>query len=72
VLNRCAVRTVIARETADGLADHDPPLLASHIGQRVAFADAASTGRLVSDINPATPAAREITTLATEVDQVMR
>jgi chromosome partitioning protein len=29
VLNRCAARTVIARETADGLADHDPPVLAS-------------------------------------------
>jgi len=47
VLNRCGARTVIARETAETLADHDPPLLASTIGQRVAFADMAQSGRLV-------------------------
>jgi chromosome partitioning protein len=47
VLNRCGARTVIARETAETLADHDPPLLATTIGQRIAFADAAQSGRLV-------------------------
>src|ERR1700691_3551880 len=57
VLNRCAARTVIARETADGLADHDPPVLASRIGQRVAFADSARTGRLVFDVDAACHAA---------------
>ena len=72
VLNRCAARTVIARETAAGLADHDPPVLASRIGQRVAFADAARTGRLVFDIDSASPAAREVAALAAEVDRVMR
>ncbi|HEY1722909.1 MAG TPA: ParA family partition ATPase [Magnetospirillaceae bacterium] len=69
VLNRCVARTVIALETAAGLADHDPPVLTSRIGQRVAFADAARTGRLVSDIDIA---AREITALAAEIDRVMR
>ncbi len=49
VLNRCAARTVIARETADALAEHDPPVLATQIGQRVIFADAARTGRLVAE-----------------------
>ena len=44
VLNRCAARTVIARETGEALADHDPPALASRVGQRAAFADAARTG----------------------------
>ena len=72
VLNRCAARTVIARETADGLADHDPPVLASRIGQRVAFADTARTGRLVFDIDTARHAVREIVALAAEVDRVMR
>jgi len=72
VLNRCAARTVIARETAAGLADHDPPVLASRIGQRVAFADTACTGRLVSDIDIGSHAAREIATLAAEIDRVMR
>jgi chromosome partitioning protein len=72
ILNRCAARTVIARETAAGLADHDPPVLASQIGQRVAFAETACIGRLVFDIDTARHAVREIVTLAAEVDRVMR
>lgn len=70
VLNRCAARTVIARETAETLADHDPPVLAATVGQRVVFADAAQTGRLASEIDGDSPAAREITTLATEIDRL--
>ena len=58
VLNRCAARTVLARETAETLADHDPPVLAAAIGQRVAFAVAAQSGRLVSELDDDTPAAR--------------
>ncbi len=71
VLNRCGARTAIARETALALADHDPPLLASKIGQRVAFADAAQSGRLVWEAH-ATHAAREVTALAAEVGRLAR
>ncbi len=67
VLNRCAARTIIARETAETLADHEPSVLAARIGQRVAFADAAQSGRLVAELDDASPAAREITALAGEV-----
>ncbi|MBR7653446.1 AAA family ATPase [Brucella oryzae] len=67
VLNRCAARTVIARETAETLADHDPPLLSATIGQRVAFADMAQSGRLVIDADHDTMAAREIAAFAGEV-----
>jgi chromosome partitioning protein len=70
VLNRCAARTVIARETAETLADHDPPLLATTIGQRVAFADTAQTGQLVSELDSNSPAAREIAALATETGRI--
>ncbi|KGJ02969.1 chromosome partitioning protein [Paracoccus halophilus] len=70
ILNRCDARTVIARETAETLADHDPPLLASTIGQRVVFADAAQTGRLASDIDGRSPAAREIAALAGEIERL--
>ncbi|MFB4382273.1 ParA family partition ATPase [Agrobacterium sp. LR_9] len=70
VLNRCAARTVIARETAETLADHDPPLLAARIGQRVAFADTAQTGRLVSEIDSDSAAAREIAALVTEIGRI--
>jgi len=67
VLNRCGARTVIARETADTLADHDPPVLASTIGQRVVFADSAQSGRLVFELAQQSAAAREIAAFAAEV-----
>jgi chromosome partitioning protein len=72
VLNRCAARTVIARETAESLTDHQPPVLAARIGQRVAFADAARSGRLVSELDEDSPAAREIVALALEVGGLAR
>lgn len=72
VLNRCGARTVIARETAETLAGHDPPLLAATVGQRVAFADTARTGRLVFDIDENSPAAREIAALAAEIERIVR
>ena len=67
VLNRCAARTIIARETGDALAEHDPPVLAARIGQRVAFADAARTGQLVFEVESGGAAARDITPLAAEI-----
>jgi len=70
VLNRRGARTVIARETAETLADHDPPVLTSTVGQRVTFADAARSGRLVSEINERSPAAREITELCAEIGRI--
>ena len=71
VLNRCGARTVIARETAETLADHDPPVLASTVGQRVVFAQAAQTGRLASEIDKGSRATREIAALAVEIRQLV-
>ncbi len=70
VLNRCAARTVIARETAEILADQDPPVLASRIGQRVAFAEAAQSGRLVFELAEQSAAAHEVAALAAEVARI--
>jgi len=69
VLNRCGARTLIARATAETLADHDPPVFAATIGQRVVFADAAQSGRLASEIDSDSPAAREIAALASEIER---
>ncbi|MBZ9937029.1 AAA family ATPase [Mesorhizobium sp. BR1-1-16] len=69
VLNRCGARTLIARATADTLADHDPPVLAATIGQRVVFADAAQSGRLATEIDADSLAAREIAALASEIER---
>ncbi len=72
VLNRCAARTIIARETAVALADHEPPALTTTIGQRVVFADAARSGRLVFDVDGHSRAAREISALAAEIRSLVR
>ena len=70
VLNRCGARTVLARETAETLADHDPPVLAATVGQRVVFAGAAQSGRLVSELADDSPAAREVAALAVEIARI--
>lgn len=70
VLNRCPARTIIARETSEHLADSDPPKLTATIGQRIAYADAARTGRTVFELDPDSPATREIAAFAAEVERV--
>jgi chromosome partitioning protein len=70
VLNRCAARTIIARETAEGLMAHDPALLKTQIGQRVVFAEAAATGRLAEELDASGLAAAEIAALAAEVEAI--
>ncbi len=70
VLNRCAALTIIAGDTAQSLADHDPPALASRIGQRVIFANAARTGQLAFEHNGRGAAAREIATFAVETERL--
>jgi chromosome partitioning protein len=72
VLNRCAVRTLIARDTAQSLAEHDPPALACCISQRVIFADTARTGQLVFEQNGRGAAAREIAAFAAETERLAR
>ena len=71
VLNRCGARTIIARETAELLVDHDPPVLGSTIGQRIGFADAARSGRLVDEIDDDGPAAGETASLTAEIERLM-
>lgn len=67
VLNRCAARTIIARETSEHLTESDPPRLSARIGQRVAYAVAAQSGRLVFEDPEHKRAATEITAFANEV-----
>jgi chromosome partitioning protein len=70
VLNRCSARTVIARETGAALEAHDPPLLASRIGQRVVYAGAARSGRLAFECAPEGHAAAEMAALAAEIEAI--
>ncbi len=72
ILNRCGARTLIASEIADALARHEPPALAARVGQRVAFAESARTGRLVSEVPRGEQAAREVSALAAEIERIAR
>ena len=72
VLNRCVARTLIAGQIAGALAKHDPPALAARVGQRVAFADAARTGRLVAEMPRSELATREVAALAVEIEGIAR
>jgi chromosome partitioning protein len=54
------------------MAKHEPPALAARIGQRVVFADAARTGRLVSEMPRSERAAREVAALAAEIERIAR
>jgi chromosome partitioning protein len=46
--------------------------LRQRIGQRVAFADAAKTGRLIYEISAARSAVREVKAFAAEVGRIIR
>jgi chromosome partitioning protein len=70
VLNRCDARTIIARETAETLADQDPSVLTGTIGQRVVFVNAAQFGRLVFEASEHCAAARKIAAFAAEVARI--
>jgi chromosome partitioning protein len=72
VLIRCVARSLIASEIAAVLAKHDPPALGARVGQRVAFADAARTGRLVSEMPHSELATCEVAALAAEIERIAR
>ncbi|MBD3817414.1 ParA family partition ATPase [Brevundimonas diminuta] len=67
LLNRCGARTIIAKETGQALAAHEPPALSVRVGQRVVFAQAMQSGRLVFEVDARAPAAREIAALAAAI-----
>ena len=67
VINRRIVNTAIGRDVAEALAGYDIPVLATHIGQRVAFAESAASGSTVIEDDPASLASKEILALAEEL-----
>lgn len=72
LLNRCAARTVIARETRDALARQDTGALRRTVGQRVIFAQAMATGQVVAELEPDGPAAAEIAAVGAEIAELGR
>lgn len=67
VINRKIVNTAIGRDVAEALAGYAIPVLATHIAQRVAFAESAASGSTVIEDDPASLASQEILALAEEL-----
>jgi len=67
VINRKIVNTAIGRDVAEALAGYDIPVLMTHIGQRVAFAESAGSGSTVLEEDPTSLASQEVMALADEL-----
>ncbi len=67
VVNRHISRTLIARDTKRALADQPFDALAIEIHQRVIFAESASGGRLVREVDSHSAAVREMAALTDAV-----
>jgi chromosome partitioning protein len=67
VVTRRIVRTVIARDVRNAIAELHIPALDASLAQRVLFAETAGRGLLAHEINPRSPAAREVEELAAEL-----
>ena len=70
VINRKIANTAIGRDVADALATYELPVLKTTIAQRIAFAEAATSGSTVLETEPQSLAAREIEALVREVLEV--
>ena len=67
VINRKIGNTAIGRAVRAALADYSLPVLQTTVGQRVAFAESAATGRTVLEAAPDSRASQEIRALAQEI-----
>jgi chromosome partitioning protein len=67
VINRKIVNTAIGRDVVEALAAYELPVLKATIGQRVAFAEAATSGSTVLEQEPQSLAAQEIEALVCEI-----
>jgi chromosome partitioning protein len=67
VVNRRVTRTTIGREARVALSEQRIGTLAAEVFQRIVFAESVAAGRLAFELDPDSPAAREIAALAAEV-----
>lgn len=71
VINRKIVNTAIGRDVADALSEYPIPVLKTAIGQRVAFAESATQGLTVYELDADMPAAQEMNQLAKEIRELL-
>ena len=66
-INRKIANTAIGRDVVSALAAYDMPVLDAILCQRVVFAESATQGRTVFEVDPTSLAASEMQQLATIV-----
>ena len=72
VVSRHIAGTKLGGEITEALEGYGLPVLATKIGQRVAFPGSASKGTTVMDQDPASDASAEVRALAKEVTQLLK
>ncbi len=71
VINRKIVNTAIGRDVTEALSAYPIPVLETAICQRVAFAESATQGLTVYEIDPDMLSAQEMNQLADEVERLL-
>ena len=71
VINRKIVNTAIGRDVTDVLSEYPVPVLKTAISQRVAFAESATRGLTVFELDPDMLAAQEMSQLADEAEALL-
>ena len=71
VINRKIVNTAIGRAVAAALSEYPVPVLNTAIGQRVAFAESATKGLTVFELDPDMLAAQEMSQLVDEAESLL-
>ncbi|HWB10557.1 MAG TPA: ParA family partition ATPase [Pirellulales bacterium] len=71
VINRKIVNTAIGRDVAQALSEYPVPVLNTAISQRVAFAESATRGLTVFELDPDMLAAQEMSQLADEAETLL-
>lgn len=71
VINRKIVNTAIGRDVTDVLSEYPVPVLKTAISQRVAFAESATRGLTVFELDPDMLAAQEMSQLADEAQALL-
>jgi chromosome partitioning protein len=71
LINRKIVNTAIGRDVADALSEYPIPVLKTAICQRVAFAESATQGRTVYELDPDMLASQEVNGVVDEILEML-
>ncbi|QJW98413.1 ParA family partition ATPase [Frigoriglobus tundricola] len=72
VINRKIANTAIGRDVNEALSEYRLPVLKAAVCQRVSFADSATLGKTVFDVDAEGQAAREVMELVKEIERFVR